>query len=254
MTKEEVEKNTILRCLVGSGTHGVNIEGFDDRDEMGICLENPDTTVGLNNFDQYQFRTQPEGVRSGPGDLDLVIYSARKWMRLALKGNPSILLPLFVPKENLINVTEEGTSLRLNADRIISKEAGKAFLGYLKAQKDRLLGLRGGAHTNRPELIEKYGYDTKYAMHMIRLGLQGVELLETGNITLPVPEPHRTWLKELRVGNHTKDEAVKWCNDLESKLFRLLDTSWIPSRPDYKWAEDWLVKTHLEWWKQYGKI
>ena len=36
-------------------------------------------------------RTQPEGVRSGPGDLDLIVYSLRKWMRLALTGNPTVL-------------------------------------------------------------------------------------------------------------------------------------------------------------------
>jgi hypothetical protein len=44
-----------------------------------------------------------------------------------------------------------------------------------------------GAHTNRPELVAVHGYDTKYAMHALRLGLQGIELLSTGRITLPVP-------------------------------------------------------------------
>src|SRR4051812_18738747 len=125
MTSEEVDQNTILRCLVGSGVHGTNIEGYDDRDETGICLENPETLIGLNNFEQYQYRTQPEGVRSGYGDLDLTIYSARKWLRLALKGNPSILLPMFVPSENLIICTPEGYDLRENVDKIISKQAGK---------------------------------------------------------------------------------------------------------------------------------
>lgn len=66
---------TILRCQVGSGVHGTNIIGTDDRDEMGICLEPPDYVMGLNRFDQYVFRTQPEGVRSGHGDLDLTVYS-----------------------------------------------------------------------------------------------------------------------------------------------------------------------------------
>ena len=46
---------------------------------------------------------------------------------------------------------------------------------------------QAGAHTNRPELVAVHGYDTKYAMHALRLGLQGIELLTTGRITLPVP-------------------------------------------------------------------
>ncbi|HUY44275.1 MAG TPA: nucleotidyltransferase domain-containing protein [Streptosporangiaceae bacterium] len=46
-------------------------------------------------FDHYVFRTQPEGARSGPGDTDLVMYSLRKYLRLAVKGNPTALLPLY---------------------------------------------------------------------------------------------------------------------------------------------------------------
>jgi hypothetical protein len=33
---------------------------------------------------------------------------------------------------------------------------------------------------NRAELVEQFGYDTKYAIHTLRLGHQGVEFLETG--------------------------------------------------------------------------
>jgi hypothetical protein len=35
-------------------------------------------------------------------------------------------------------------------------------------------------------------------MHALRLGLQGTEFLTTGRITLPVPEPHRTYLRPIR--------------------------------------------------------
>jgi hypothetical protein len=71
------ERGTILRCLVGSGVHGTAVEGQDDRDEMGICIEPPEYVIGLRSFEQYIFRTQPEGARSGHGDLDLIVYSLR---------------------------------------------------------------------------------------------------------------------------------------------------------------------------------
>lgn len=113
---------TILRCQVGSGLHGTAIAGTDDRDEMGICLEPPDYVIGLREFDQYVYRTQPEGVRSGHGDLDLTVYSLRKWMRLATTGNPTVLLPLFVPDEEIVTITDAGHGLRANADMILSRE------------------------------------------------------------------------------------------------------------------------------------
>jgi uncharacterized protein len=46
-----------------------------------------------------------------------------------------------------------------------------------------------GAHTNRPELVAVHGYDTKYAMHALRLGLQGIELLTTGRTPCLHPNP-----------------------------------------------------------------
>src|SRR5215204_2571099 len=82
-------ENEILRTVVGSGVHGIAIEGTDDHDEMGVFIEPPTHVVGLRRpVEHYVFRTQPEGARSGPGDTDLVLYSLRKYLRLATKGNP----------------------------------------------------------------------------------------------------------------------------------------------------------------------
>jgi uncharacterized protein len=159
------EQGEILRVLVGSGVHGTAVDGQDDRDEMGICLEPAEYVCGLRSFEQYIFRTQPEGVRSGAGDVDLTIYSARRWMRLAAHGNPTVLLPLFVADKNIIVRTEFGDEMRLLAPSLLSLKAGERFWGYLQSQRKRLLVIRGGKHTNRPELIDMYGFDTKYAMH-----------------------------------------------------------------------------------------
>ena len=40
MNRETAERCTILRGLVGSTVHGLNVnDGIEDRDEMGICVE-----------------------------------------------------------------------------------------------------------------------------------------------------------------------------------------------------------------------
>ncbi len=49
--KEIAEQGTILRAVVGSRLHGLAIDGQDDRDEMGICIEPPDYVVGLKRFE-----------------------------------------------------------------------------------------------------------------------------------------------------------------------------------------------------------
>ncbi|CAM3868255.1 DNA polymerase beta superfamily protein [Nocardiopsis gilva] len=242
------ERGTILRCQVGSGVHGITVASQDDRDEMGICVEPPEYVIGLREFEQYIYRSQPEGVRSGPGDLDLTVYSLRKWLRLALSGNPTVLLPLFVPESEIVEVTELGRELRANSGRILSRQAGHRFLGYLRAQRDSMLGRRGGRHTNRPELIEVHGFDVKFAYHMVRLGVQGVEMLETGRITLPMPDPWATWLREVRRGEHSMDETLEAAGELEAQLEKLTATSHLPEHPDAAWADAWLVDAYQRSW------
>jgi uncharacterized protein len=239
-------RGTVLRVQVGSGVHGTAIQGQDDRDEMGICVEPPQYVVGLARFEQYIFRTQPEGKRSGPGDLDLIVYSLRKWVRLALSGNPTVLLPLFVPENEIVSIDDLGRELRANPELVLSRQAGRRFIGYLRSQRAGMLGTR--RHTNRPELVAKYGFDAKYAMHMVRLGVQGVELLETGKITLPIPEPWLTWLRDLRQGKHTKDEALAAAAELEAKLEKLILTSALPEQPDHDRANDWLIQAYRRVW------
>src|ERR671925_1818212 len=128
-TGQLVEQGTVLRATVGSTVHGLHHGGQDDRDEMAVFVEPPEYLLGLARargirgglygFEHYVERTQPEGVRSGPGDLDLVAYNLRKYIRLALKGHPTILLLLFVPDEFVLVETELGEELR--AGRVMSR-------------------------------------------------------------------------------------------------------------------------------------
>ncbi len=258
------EQGTVLRAQVGSGVHGTSITGQDDRDEMGLCLEPPRFVTGLARvpagrsatatveFEQYHRHTvwdRPGGLanRSRAGDLDVVIYSARKWARLALSGNPSVLLLLFVPDEEVVYRDEIGAELTASADRFVSRLAAERFLGYLQAQKAAMTG-GSGAHTNRPELVREHGYDTKYAMHALRLGLQGVELLTTGRITLPVPEPGRTYLRSVRRGEVPLPEVLTSIGDVERQLVALQSAADVPAEPDRAWVDDWLHRSYEAFW------
>jgi uncharacterized protein len=259
------EDGMILRVQVGSGVHGTSISGQDDRDEMGVCLEPQRFVTGLARvpngirgqglsvrFEQYERHTawdRPGGIanRSGAGDLDVIIYSARKWARLALAGNPTVLLVLFAPDEEVVFRNEPGAELVGNAHRFVSRLAAGRFLGYLRAQKAAMEG-QIGAHTNRPELVAVHGYDTKYAMHALRLGLQGVEYLTTGRITLPVPEPHRAYLRSIRRGEVPLAEVLDAITSTEAQLTHLREASAVPDQPDHGWVDDWLHRSHLSFW------
>lgn len=263
------ESGMILRVQVGSGVHGTSVDGQDDRDEMGICLEPPEFVTGLARvpggtggrgtrapFEQYERHTawdRPGGLanRSGAGDLDVIVYSARKWCRLALEGNPTVLLALFVPDEEVVFRDHAGAELVDNAHRFVSGLAADRFLGYLRSQKAAMTGERS-THTNRPELVERYGYDTKFAMHAMRLGLQGAELLTTSRITLPVPEPGLSFLRAVRQGEVPFSEVLDAVSEAEARLEELRGGSGVPEAPDRAWVDDWLHRSHLGHWAATG--
>jgi len=243
MREEIATKNEILRGLVGSTAHGINIVGQDDRDETGIFIEPPANVCGLTPCDHYIWRTQPDGVRSGPGDLDLTLYSLRKFCRLAEQGNPSVMILLWLPE--YITLTPAGAELVKAREAFISRDAGARFLGYLVAQKMKMKGEKG--HTvKRPELVAKYGYDTKFAMHALRLGFEGIELMTNRTLTLPVAEPNLSTLRAVRTGQVKFAECLKMIDETENTLRALVDgCDW---QPDKARIDEVMIRLHLEHW------
>jgi len=257
-SKEIVERATILRATVGSTVHGLHHGGQDDRDEMAVFVEPPEFLLGLRRarglrgglygFEHYVWRTQPEGARSGPGDLDLVAYSLRKYVRLARKGHPTILLLLFVPAPFVLVETGLGAELRELRPALLSRRAGLGYLGYLRGQKERLLDQRGRKGVNRPELVEAHGFDTKYAMHAARLGYQGLELLETGSLTLPLREPENSSVMAIRTGQRTFDEAIAEIEEVERRLADAVERTALPPQPDDDAVNAFLVSAYRRAW------
>ena len=231
----------IIRTEVGSTAHGTGLPGGEDYDEMGLMIEPWESAIGLHEHpDTIVYRSgRSEGERSQPGDYDLVVYTVRKFARLAASGNPSVLMLLFGP---LRYSTPLGDQLRALAPAFWSDRARTRFLGYSRAQRERLLGVRGGAHTNRPELVGNHGYDTKYAMHMLRLGFQGIEYAETGAMTLPIPAPHGQYLRDVRLGKYSLDEVLAVADDNEAALASVASSA--PAEADYHAIDSWLLDVH----------
>jgi predicted nucleotidyltransferase len=243
----------ILRTVVGSGVHGIAIEGTDDHDEMGVFIEPPEHVIGLRKpAEHYVFRTQPEGARSGPGDTDLVMYSLRKYLRLATKGNPTALLPLYAPTDDVLTLHPLGAELRALAPAVLSQRAVHRFLGYLHSQRERLLGrgLRSSV-PSRPELVARYGYDVKYASHALRLAYQGLEIVRDGRLTLPMPEQERERVLRVKRGDVPELESVlNEITDVQTAVRELLDTGRtpLPAEPDLATVSDWSADAHRRHW------
>lgn len=245
MTVEEAEDGTILKILAGSHIHGLDVE-TSDRDEEAIIIETISQAMGLENPFEELICESPE--------VDVKYVSLRKWCRLACKGNPNFLLPLFAPTSSILKCDARGSQLRDMAHLFVSKQAIKSHLGYMQGQRTRIVnhqqefGRGGGRGQPRFALIEKYGYDTKFAMHLLRLGLQGVELLTHGYITLPMGEPAKHRLLEVRQGLVPLPDVLAWAEELEAEMKATYETCALPVEPDYAAIEAFMLKCYIRKW------
>jgi len=165
------------------------------------------------------------------------------------------LCVLFAKPEHVVFSTDVGLRVLENKHLFVSQKAGPKFLGYMKSQLLRMQGDKKGHVPSRPELVEKYGYDTKYAMQIARLGIQGCEFLLSGNIELPCIEANREILLTIRNGEWSFEETLDFLTFVEDKLKDIVNSSdlEIPLEPDYCNIWDLSREIHETYWRQTGQ-
>lgn len=111
-------------------------------------------------------------------------------------------------------------------------DALKKWNHYLDWKKNR--------NPARAQLEEKYGYDCKHAMHLIRLLRMGHEILKEGKVQ--VLRPDRETLLNIRHGKWDYDRLVETAEAMEENLEILHDNSSLPYSPDDKAINKLLIE------------
>lgn len=99
-------------------------------------------------------------------------------------------------------------------------------------------------------LIASLTRDSPRAGHVLRLGYQGIEFLESGRLTLPMRDPERTRVLDVRNGRVSFEDVLAEADDLQHRLESRLEDSSLPERPDYDSVNDFLVDTYRAWWNR----
>jgi predicted nucleotidyltransferase len=244
------ERGRLIHALVGgSQLHGVKLEGTDDHDIYGIYIETPQSCF-WDEFPHFVTSTAPQFERNKAGDVDVICYSLRRFARLAAAGNPTILHMLCTPAGG-----DELFWGQVIASRklFLAKSHAQKYRGYADAQLRRMTGERGrGKHGQRPELEQKYGYDVKAAMHVLRLLHEGIEFVSRGWVTLPRPEPEKSKLLAVRRGEWSADRVIVEANRLFADLDAAVEHSPLPERVDLDAIGRLVTQIYLEAWEQWG--
>lgn len=233
-----LEERTILLAPTGSTVYGTNIEEVSDDDYIGICIPPKSYYLGLNSFNEYS-NTNGKNFRNKKGDIDLVIQHINKFIKNAIQGVPNNIEILFLNPDQYVILTSLGKVLIDNRKLFLTKLIKDKYDNFADAQIKKLKTKKLRS-TGRIELIEKYGYDTKFFSHAVRLLTSAIEILETGDYV--ALRPNREFLKECRLGKYTLEETFKIVDDLRRKLNDAYLKSKLPEEPDYEAINNLLIE------------
>ena len=103
---------------------------------------------------------------------------------------------------------------------------------------------------NRPELIEKFGWNVKYCSHALRLAYQGFEIASTGRLSLPLPDRERARVLAVGRGEFDRNEVSAQIARLEDAVCALLDEgrSPLPRTADLDRINAWAIDAQRRHW------
>jgi predicted nucleotidyltransferase len=223
----------ILHGYRGSIAHGMyepssEPNSIDDKDTMAFAVPSVDHYFGLSEYGSRGTREVKEG------EWDIVIYEARKALRLLAGGNPNVLSILWLEPNMYIQVEDAGRLILDNRDLFVGRHVYKPFVGYATQQLYKMENgaFEGYMGEKRKALVEAHGYDTKNAAHLIRLLRMGIEFLRDGELNVL-----RHDAAELLAIKHGDWSLGKIKTEAE-RLFRRAeygyDRSTLPIRPDHE--------------------
>lgn len=167
------------------------------------------------------------------------IKTHRKWVIQPPKREP-VRADFGLPDRSLVSRDQLGAVEAMMADgRLETADLSTNFLDVLERER-RYRGARKEwesyqgwlKHRNpkRSELEARFGYDTKHALHLVRLLRMGLEIVSTGAVH--VRRDDRDDLLAIKAGALTYDALMALAEDLGARVQLAAKTSTLPAEPD----------------------
>lgn len=249
--------NIHYETIAGSVSYGINSD-TSDMDVVGFCIppkedafphlrgEIPGFGRQIQRFDVWQqHHIEDKEARQ---EYDFSIYSIVKYFQLSMENNPNILDSLFTPQRCVLFCSSVAQIMRENRKMFLHKGSYHKFKGYLFSQLHKIEQKTNSSNPKRAANIEQFGFDTKFASHAVRLGLECEQILIEGDLDI---ERNREILKSIRRGEWSLDRIKEFCSQKERHLDDLYQKTSLRHTPDEEAIKDLLMNC-LE--QHYGSM
>lgn len=230
--------NVHYEVLMGSVAYGVSSD-TSDMDVYGFCIPPkylifPHLVGIIDGFGRQNKKFevwQQHHIRDDAARItyDVSIYSIVKFFQLCMENNPNMIDALFVPRRCVLHSTQIGEHVREHRKEFLHKGSWYKFKGYAYSQVHKMNTKVPENESTRYEMVQKYGYDLKFAYHVVRLLNEVEQILTEGDLDL---ERNREQLKSIRRGDWSKEQIVEYFQNKEKELESLYTKSSLPHSPD----------------------
>lgn len=245
-----IPEKVLIRAVMGSHAYGTSTP-TSDTDYMEIMAASDQVYLSLDWFGEQGTKEVKEKDDEGSILSEKTTYELTKFMRLCQNFNPNVIPLLWVSRYE--HVDPLGQLLIDNRAMFNSKRAIHSFAGYAYRQLEKM-GVdnpaTGRMGAKRKEIRDRFGYDTKYLYHAVRLARMIGEYFTCNGELLIVDRTgvDADELLEIRNGAWTYDQG-------KAEILRLLEFakvqagySTLPDEPDKQQIRDvarFILRTHL---------
>lgn len=247
-------KNTHYEVITGSYAYNVS-QDTSDIDIYGWCIPNkeivfPHLQGKIANFDETFERfdqLQRHHINWNAKEYDVTIFNIVKYFQLCMDNNPNMIDTLYVPEHCVIHSSDIGRKVRLHRSWFLHKGCFHKLRGYafsqLKKAKEK------NPEGKRKAIVDKYGFDVKFASHVVRLSDECEQLLTQGDMDVTRSCEMQ---KAIRRGEMPLADIEKWFHAKELELEKLYhNTTALPYSPDVDRLRTLLLECLEDW---YGSI
>lgn len=213
----------IFKYLAGSFSYGTNTPD-SDIDYRGIFM--PD-------IKDYLTVTAMQEEIEGPGE-DEKYYSLRKFLSLYVRCNPNIVEFLWCDESNIVLSTPEYELLREHREQLLCRNVLDSFMGYATSRVKKLETELHQPTSVRAASKEKFGYDTKDAMHLVRLMRMGVEILEGKGVIVRRHDADE--LQAIRNGEWALSKVLNHAEEMKRRFAELELETTLPEKQQFELA------------------
>jgi hypothetical protein len=250
--------NVLYETVMGSVAFGVSTD-MSDFDTIAFCVPPkdlifPHLSGQIEGFGRHKQRFScyqkhhvlVEDELGGKGRVyDLNVYNIVHYFHLCMENNPNMIASLFTPQDCVLHSTKVANMVRDARRSFLHKGAWHRFKGYAYNQLHKMRTKCPEPGSNRAKIVEKFGYDVKFAYHVVRLLDEVEQILTEGDLDI---RRNRAQLKAIRRGEMTEEDIYSWASEKEKALEKAYEESTLPYGPDEPAIKRLLLECLEEHW------